>query len=458
MNRSSRLRPGPSNVSLAADQAIRRPAGHRQDPRSPDSGDSERGAPLDQPRARGGWLLRLLLPLAQPKVAGLVALAIYLARGFLSPAGLQVTNNAYFNYLADAFLHGQLAFRLPTTNRIDLVLYGGEVYLYSPPFPALLIMPLVELFGVGVSDVVYTAVFAAIGIALLSRLLAALTHTGIAPLSVERRAILVATCAFGSVLLILAPVGWVSFTAQIVGWDAVLLATVAALTLRGPRGYLLAGLALACAMATRYGLVFNGVWLAYYLFQRDRQLPLKQRVLAGALGLAPLAVAALLLGWYNAARFGSPLEAGLTWHNMNPLFRADFERYGVFSLHYLPINLYYQFVAYTVLTPRQWMGGSLFWMTPIFLGAPWAVWCGRQSRLVWALVLSIALGYIPIGLLMGTGYLTFGPRYLVDIMVPIVVLTARGIRRWRLDVLQIMMIISWATYAIGSLMWAWFVD
>lgn len=64
-------------------------------------------------------------------------------------------------------------------------------------------------------------------------------------------------------------------------------------------------------------------------------------------------------------RFGSPTEMGLAWHDMAPAFRADFARYGAFNLHYLPKNLYYQFISYTLLTsdgPQN--GGGLFWMTP----------------------------------------------------------------------------------------------
>lgn len=78
--------------------------------------------------------------------------------------------------------------------------YQSQVYW--PPFPALVVMPLVAIFGIGVSDVIYTAVFTALSIALLAKLLQLLDYTGVAPLSIERRAIIVATMSFGSVLLI----------------------------------------------------------------------------------------------------------------------------------------------------------------------------------------------------------------------------------------------------------------
>lgn len=54
---------------------------------------------------------------------------------------------------------------------------------------------------------------------------------------------------------------------------------------------------------------------------------------------------------------------------------------------------------------------------------------------------------------MGTGYVTFGPRYLLDLMVPIVVLATRGIRRWPVGTLLLLMLVGWATYAFGSLLW-----
>src|SRR3954447_26742084 len=123
-----------------------------------------------QVRDRQPWLLTLITPLAKPRVAGLVAFIVYFARAALSPNHLQHTNVAYFNFLADAFLHGQLSLRLPTWNTVDLIQYGGATYAYWPPFPAILLMPLVALFGLGVSDVAFTVVFGAIGIGLLARL------------------------------------------------------------------------------------------------------------------------------------------------------------------------------------------------------------------------------------------------------------------------------------------------
>jgi hypothetical protein len=398
---------------------------------------------------RGG-LLALITPLAQPRTATLVALFVYMVRAAINPQAFQPTATAYFNYLADAFIHGQLYLRLDPASHLDLILHGGRTYLYWPPFPALLLAPVVALFGVGVSDVLYTVIFAALSLGLLANFLDALNTTGIAPLAVEYRAILVASCGFGSVLMILAPVGTVWFTAQVIGWACVLYASIAALLHPSPLGYFLTGLALSCAVATRLGLVFTGVWLAYYLLRRDWQLPLRDRLTRIICGLLPLILTLGLPGWYNAARFGQPLEMRLAWHNFSAeYYAADFASYGVFNLHYLPINLYHHFVIFPYVKYKEGIGSGLFWMTPILIGGLYALWHHRRDPMVWALGLSCLLVYAPIGLIMGTGY-AFGSRYLLDLLVPLVALTALGIRRWRLDLLQLLMIIGWVTFVTGS--------
>ena len=172
--------------------------------------------------------------------------------------------------------------------------------------------------------------------------------------------------------------------------------------------------------------------------------------------MAPVIAAGLLIAWDNLARFGSPVETGLRWHNVSEFFRPDFERYGIFNLHYLGTNLREQFWSYPVFTPleeQRWLGGGLFWLTPIFLAALWAI--ARRWREVetWVLVLTAVVVYIPIGLLMGTGWVTYGPRYLLDLLLPVLVLTALGLRRWPLALVILLTIISCASYIVGSHLW-----
>lgn len=61
--------------------------------------------------------------------------------------------------------------------------------------------------------------------------------------------------------------------------------------------------------------------------------------------------------------------------------------------------------------------------------------------------------YIPIGVLMGTGWVTYGPRYLLDLAVPLLALTALGIRHWPLWLIAPLVAISCASYLVGSHLW-----
>src|SRR5215212_8870796 len=78
---------------------------------------------------------------------------------------------AYYNYLADALLHGQLYLRNMPIRRLDLSLYEGRYYLYWGPLPALLLLPLIALFGVHFSDIFFTLLIGAGNVALIALLL-----------------------------------------------------------------------------------------------------------------------------------------------------------------------------------------------------------------------------------------------------------------------------------------------
>jgi hypothetical protein len=165
------------------------------------------------------------------------------------------------------------------------------------------------------------------------------------------------------------------------------------------------------------------------------------------LGMIPITITLLLIGLYNYARFGSPLDVGLHYHMMDEFFRPLYDQYGLFNLHYLPTNLYYQFIFYPF--PARWdsaMGGSVFLLSPLFFGALWSLWQDRRQASTWVLLAAFIIGYIPIGLLMGTGYFQYGPRYLLDLAIPLMLLTAQGIRRWPLWLVSGLVLISLGHY------------
>ena len=399
-----------------------------------------------------GWARYWLLLWEEPALAALMALGCYaaLARAWGSP--WHTSQFAYYNYLADALLHGQINLRVLPPTTADLSLFHGRYYLYWPPLPAILLMPFVALFGVRFSDVAFTIALGAANVGVVARLLRLAGRHGVAALNPTRRALLVLFFALGTVHVTLAPHGRVWFTGQLIGFLCVALGYMAALGRRGYAAFALAGLAFAGALLTRNHLALAGAWPAWYLLRRDWPLGWRKLLARALAGLTPVLLAVALLAIYNWLRFGSPSDNGLAYHQMNPFFASDYRRYGVFSPHYLPINLYYQYIAYPLpLSEETWQGGSLFLLSPVFFAGLLGLAAERRSWSAWLLLASILLTSIPILLLMGTGWVQFGPRYTLDFTVPLLLLTALGARRWPTWYLALLTAVSIVTYLIGTL-------
>ena len=389
-----------------------------------------------------------------PVGSGILALTIYAAIAASFNPTFAPTLNAYFNYLADAFLHGQLNLRLipPTTH--DLVYFGGQYFLYWPPLPALLLLPFVAVFGVNFSDVLFTVVVGALNVALMSVLLHSAQRRGLIDLTPTQRSWLVMFFALGTVHITLTPFGRVWFVGQLVALTCVLLTYLAALRLEGLRAFVLVGFGVGATFLTRNHMAFAGLWPLVYLVARHRSSGWR-RLLGGVMASAmPALGAVLLFGIYNYLRFGNFFDVGVNYHLMDPNFVDEYRQYGLLSIHYLPVNFFYQYIAYPLpYNPQTFAGGGLFWLSPLWSAAVWGAIKGRPRWSAGVLVVTVGLVAVPILLLMGTGWEQFGPRYTLDFSVPLMLLTALGIRRWPLQVIVLLTLLSIVQFSIGMLYW-----
>lgn len=393
----------------------------------------------------------LALLFEQPLWAALAALAVYASFAIMRGDWWVASPAGYYNYLADAFLHGQLHLRIIPASTHDLSLFQGRYYLYWPPMPAIFLMPFIAIFGVQFSDTLFTLAIGALNVALVAMLLRQACIRRVIKLSKARRGLLVLCFALGTVQLTLAPFGRVWNTGQLVGFTCVAACYLVVLRQQGAWAFALAGLTMAAAFLTRNHLVFAGVWPACYLLFRHRAVGWRRMTAYLLLGLLPVLIAISLLGWYNWLRFGGITNAGLDYHQMALIFVDDYRRYGAFHPHYLLTNFFYQYLAYPLpLHSTTFFGGSLFLLTPVFLAAFVGAVKLRPRWSMWALLLSIVLVATPILLLMGTGWVQFGPRYTLDFMVPLLLLTAAGLRRASLKLLFLLTIISVASYLLGT--------
>lgn len=396
------------------------------------------------------WVAAILVGLVAFTVYSLFAADFSLER-WGDPSLFHVSEGAYFNFLADGFLHGQLHLRVTPEKTHDLVHFNDRSYLYWPPFPAVLMVPFIAVFGLGFSDIFLTLVLAAVNVSMTLLLLRALRARSLIDLPDFHMWMLVGAFAFGTVHLTMAPLGRVWFTAQIIGYLFIVIAYLAAISLEDRKAFIVAGIGIAAAAMTRNHLVFLGLWPAWYLIHTNRQRGKRWLTASTTCGLAPIVAAVTLLALYNYARFGSITEMGLDLHQMARAFSSDYGLYGAFHLHYLPLNVYYQYLFYPFpLSAESAMGGSLFLLTPLFFGAVFAF---RKevglSRLM--LLASILLAATPILLLMGTGWVQFGPRYTLDFTVPLLMLTALGIKTWPRWIVGVLVLVSIVHYVLGTM-------
>lgn len=389
----------------------------------------------------------------KPLVAAVMSFAAYSAITTTTRGSIFRTSiSAYYNYLADAFLHGSLFLRTVPPHTHDLVHYSGHWSLYWGPFPAVALMPLVALFGVKLSDIFITLVVGACNVALVACVLRCACRREVLQLSAVQRGLIILCFALGTVQMTLVPFGSVWSLDQLSAFALVGLGYLAALRLEGRWAFFATGLAFAAVISTRNHMILAAISPATYLIVRYWSLGYRKLLSRLSLIALPVCVALGGLGTYNWLRFGSPLQMGIPYHQMNIAFVADYHHYGFMSLHYVPINVYYQYLAYP-LPPHSdtLQGGSLFLLTPLFAFAIWGLIKQRRNWIAWALAASVIAVDIPILVLMGTGWTQFGPRYTLDFTMPLLLLTGFGIRRVPPIVVLLLTVVAIAQYVYGTL-------
>ncbi|HET7087270.1 MAG TPA: hypothetical protein VFL17_01330 [Anaerolineae bacterium] len=347
----------------------------------------------------------------------------------------------HYVYLAGAMLHGQLYLEQPPSS-YDLLVVDERAYVAGSPMPAILLMPVVAVFGVGVSDILFGVVAGALNVALVQ--------------AIFRRGWLTLLFAFGTPHLYLASLGSVWFNAHVVAVLFGLLSVRAILSaeglsatetqrhgakfsvlpwIRSAGRWFFAGLLLACAGFARPTMLFASsffvvlIWRAYA--GRERFRPFVAFGVAIALGLAAH-------GLYNAARFGSPADFGYQYAAGAPNITSAYLQYGGFNPRFVPCNLFvsianppeingyvppilYDLCSYlldgvnlsdpsALIAPNP-LGMSLFIVTPAFA----LLFAARQrdslARAAW---LGLLATMIPLWMYHNTGSLQFGYRYWMD--------------------------------------------
>ena len=379
----------------------------------------------------------------------LVALALASASGLLylwtvsEPVSLDS-----FKPLADAFLHGRLYIDEPMPWLELVPRPEGGFYTPFPPMPAVVLVPFVAIFGSGFDQGIATALFGGANVALLWLLL---RRAGVAPSSAGW---LTAAFAIGSVHWWVAGTGTVWLHAQVVAVFFALLALNLAIGRRWP---FVAGVLLGCAAASRLpvGLTLP-LYLALFLglrFPPWLRRPTASEWRAGILLILGVAIPAVLVAAYNAARFGSAFEFGYAL--IPGVLDEPWYAQGILSIDYIPRHLHlmfmrgFDFVDQFPWFRPNWSGASLVLTTPILL---WLV-KARSTQPV------IAYGWIAVGLALlpdllhgAPGFAQFGYRFILDVL-PVMLLMLGWVFRDRISLeAKIAIVVGIAVNAYG--VWA----
>ncbi len=345
-------------------------------------------------------------------------------------AASQGRSTPYNNYvfLADAFLHGRVTIEhWPGPNTVDALVYNGKPTIIEGPFPALLMMPLVALWGLAANQTALAIFLCVVAVGAAWMLC---TRLGC---STWTTAVLVLFLFAGTDLWWCSMLGDVWFVAHTAAVCATLLAL---LELTGKRRAWLVMLLAACAFESRFTLIFA---VPFYLFVLLSPSGASRKAALYS-SLAVLVPVALLWVLYNEARWGTPFDIGYTLFYHQDVWGQPTG--SPFRVSYVPYELYSFFLQSPLLSEwRQQAQWPIFKVDPHGVALTFAspamilAFLAREPRrLVIALWSTVVLVATPSILYYLDGWYQFGMRHALDFAPFILVLMALGVRerfpRW----------------------------
>lgn len=358
-----------------------------------------------------------------PWIVFLVTLVVY----YFSNNG-QPMNFNYYTRLAQSFWHGRwwLDNLPPWLNEVAQV--DGRSYVRFGPMPALVLMPVVALFGEHTNEARVSLTLGAAAVALMWVVLGKVVEAA----SIRLTATIL--FGFGTTFWLHAAYGNSWYFAHVVTTLFTLLA-LDELFKDAPRGWRI-GLWVGCAALSRYTLVLAVPFFALGLWRRTgstRELARFALALASTLAVD---------GLYNYVRFGNPFETGYALAEIQRQHPQFDPAKGLFHWSYFPTN----FTTY-FLRPPTWLGHfpwlepsqigmSILIVTPAFV---YAVRAPRSHWLTWPSWATVILLMLPSLFYFAVGWKEFGWRYSLDFTPWLILLVALGFRG-RLDAAKLTLV------------------
>lgn len=360
-----------------------------------------------------------------------------------------------FVRLADAFLHGRL-YLTHDVSWLEIVHFHGKYFIVPPPFPALLILPVVALFGLSTNQTLISIFFGALNVSLAFLAARALS---------ENRSVQVWTASmfgFGTIHWWVATSGGVWTFSHTV--SATLLFIAILLTLYNYHPFY-TGASLGASYWTRLPTILSfPFFLVMYSDEgliQEKTPGFFQRINVRHifwLG-AGAGIFILLNAGYNLLRFNTPFD--ISYYLIPGILDEPWYQKGIFDITYMPRHLKVMFAGFPrfidefpYVTP-SWDGMAIWITTPAFV---YSFFAGIRSRLAAGCWLSIVLIAL-VNSCHGTwGFSQFGYRFAMDFYPFLFLLTVKGIGnnlKWHHKVLIIIGILVnlWGVLWINKFGW-----
>ena len=403
----------------------------------------------------------------------LIGFGIYLAClvVFALLAGDRMVRHTPYNHyahMADAWIHGRhhLVGGPPSyAGMNDFALYDGKWFISFPPFPAILMLPLVWVSGSpeNFRDGQFIVWLAGIGPAVLFLILEKLRRSGRSEKTEIDNVRLALLFAFGTVYFFTAVQGTVWYAAHVVGIGLAAIFVLAALDAERP---VLAGAMLGCMYLTRPTTALVGIFFALEAIRSSygKALPAEGTFMERAKAVydgvdrgalvqklvrfsIPVACALAFASWLNWTRFHDASPSAFGHEFLQVGWKTRIDRWGLFNFHFLPRNLSVMLASLPwpptpdepkvivdlsitkLRVPHYTISGhglALWFTSPIYL------WLLRPKKIdfVWAAAAIAALGPCVMNLLyQNSGWFQFGYRFSNDYAIFLFVLLALSTKK-----------------------------
>lgn len=329
-----------------------------------------------------------------------------------------------FVRLADAFLHGRL-YLTENIPWLELAVMNGRYYIVPPPMPAILILPLVAIFGAETNQTLVSIFIGGFNAVLVFLTVRSLTQ--------NRRIQLWTTAmfVFGTINWWITASGAVWMFSHVTSLTFLLLAIYSVLSYKSS---FLTGLLLGASYWCRLPTILSFPFFIAMYYQGWNPQSIGES-LKGTFKMRPIVrlclgagIFVLLNFFYNYLRFGTVMDR--SYYLIPGVLEEPWYQKGIFDITYIPRHLREIFVGlpkikseFPYIYPS--ISGLAIWITtPAFV---YAFFANIRNRIVIGCWLSIILIAF-VEFTHGTwGFSQFGYRFAVDFYPFLLLLTVKGI-------------------------------